>query len=152
MNDAEKKQMQTLRRKFESLDCAVTEVDDGVFDVLSAEFPVHTHVEATGYYLQFSTILRVVGQGFMPNSEKKLFAFLAHANGASRISKYSVFDGLESDGDGWHVIAVARLVTGEEGLDYSQHALMNILTLWSQDLAEVIKNRGAVTVTAMMEK
>jgi hypothetical protein len=132
-------EMATLKRAFAEADCAVKDLNESCFEISHKEYPVVTHVYATPYFLQLSTVMVARPKGFPFRTRAKLYAFLNRANSSAKMARFSV-DGekVNPDFGGWLVMASVKFIKGTTGGEWDKDALKNCLLLWLQDIAEFI--------------
>jgi len=132
-------EMATLKRAFAEADCAVKDLNESSFEISHKEYSVATHVYATPYFLQLSTVMVARPKGFPFRTRAKLYAFLNRANSSAKMARFSV-DGesVKTKFGGWLVMASVKFIKGSTGGEWDKDALKNCLLLWLQDIAEFI--------------
>jgi len=147
-------EVETLKHRFRSTGCSVTDFGDSSFEIVGWEtFPLRTHVSVNPYYIEFGTIITAVGQGFLPNRLSKVHAFLNHINLAAKLVKFTLdADKPNPRAGGWLIMASVRLITGVAGGDYAPEALKNLVMLWFQDIAELIRSDPPFELRAMLQR
>lgn len=116
------------------------------FVIHGSDFPLKTLVRPTPYFIEFNTVLQMIGQGFNPGSSKRFYAFLNQLNQKTNLAKLTAND---VQGKTWTVYAKAMIVSGSESTNYEDEALSNLVTLWHQDIAKLIASKGSYQITGM---
>src|SRR5688572_15920986 len=145
-------EVETLKERFRAAGCTVTGLGDTEFELVGGdEFPLRCHVAVDPYFIALTTILAAAGRGFMPNRRSKIHAFLNDINLAAKLVKFTLdADMQDPKAGGWFITASVRFVTGVAGGNYDSGALRNLVTLWFQDIAELIRADGQFVVRGML--
>ncbi len=145
-------EVEALKSRFRAAGCAVTDLDDTSFEIVSSEFPVRTHVFATAYYVQLGTFIFASARGFLPGRKRKVHEFLSRINCNAKLVKFTLeAEGRDGRRGGWPIFASVKLVTGVAGGDYDAAALKNLVMLWFQDIAELVESTSDFELHAMMQ-
>ena len=146
-------EVESLKERFRAAGCTVTDLGETNFEMVGGDiFPLRTHVSANPYFIDFGTFITAIGQGFLPNRLGKVHAFLNEINKAAKIAKFTLdADKPDPEAGGWFIMASVRFVTGMAGGDYSAEALKNLVMLWFQDIAELIRADSPFELRAMLE-
>ena len=126
-------------------------VSDFEFDCLvihGSELPLKTLVRPTPFFIEFNTVLQMEGQGFNSGSKRRFFSFLNQLNQKTNLTKLTA-DGVTSGI--WTVHAKMMIVSGVESTAYGDDALSNLLTLWHQDIANIIATKDRYQITGIMQ-
>src|SRR5262245_43055872 len=83
-------EMEALKRVFVEADCTVKDLNESCFEISHKEYSVATHVYATSYFLQLSTVMVARPKGFLFRTRAKLYAFLNRANSSAKVAKFTV--------------------------------------------------------------
>ncbi len=148
-----REEIDTLKKRFEAAGCAVNDLSDTEFEIVGWDaFPLKTYVFVNPYFIQFNTVIIGRGKGFMWKRLSRAHAFLNRSNLAAKLAKFT----LDSDKPdprmgGWFILAGVRFVTGVVGGDYDADALKNLVTLWFQDIAELLRSDAPFELQAMHE-
>ena len=131
------KEIKTLKSRFVAAECAVTDLDDSTFEVVSDDFPVRTHVYATPYYLQLATNILAKPKQRVPI--ERVREFLCAINLKASLVKFTMDkDKPDAQTEAWPILASVKLVTGVAGGDYQASAVKNLFLLWLQDIADLM--------------
>jgi len=132
-------EVSALKVEFEALDCVVTDLDEECFEISPKEYCVATHVYATPYFLQLSTMIIARPKGFPFRTRTKLYVFLNRANSSAKLAKFFLEgDKARPEFGGWMIMASVKFVSGNVGADWDRSVLKNCLNLWLQDIAEFV--------------
>ena len=132
-------EMEALKRAFADADCAIKDLNESCFEISHKEYSVATHVFATPYFLQLSTVMVARPKGFPFRTRARLYAFLNQANRSAKVAKFTL-DGenVNPTFGGWLVMASVKFIKGSISGEWDKEALKNCLLLWLQDIAEFI--------------
>ena len=143
----------TLKQHFRAAGCTITDIGATNFEVVgSDDFPLRSHVTVNPYYIEFATAIAAKAQGFLANRLSKVHAFLIHINLEAKLAKFTLEANKPNPKTGvWTILALFRLVTGAQGGNYDAAALNNLVLLWFQDIAELIKRDSPFQLCAMLQ-
>ena len=147
-------ELETLKERFRATGCTVTDLSDSTFEIIGWDtFPLRTHVSVNPYFLELGTLITAVTQGFLPNRISKILAFLNAINCKANLVKFTIdAEKPDAEAGGWFVMASVRFVTGVAGGDFDADAVKNLINLWFQDIAEVIRAESPFEIRAMLKK
>ena len=146
-------EVESLKERFRATGCTVTDIGDMSFEIVGWDtFPLRTHVSVNPYYIELGTFVTAKTQGFLPNRISKVHSFLNDINHAAKLAKFTL-DSKKPDpkAGGWFIMASVRFVTGVAGGDYDPDALKNLVTLWFQDIAELIRADSPFELRTMLQ-
>jgi len=141
----------SLREVLESIAAKVSDQDEGSLEIVGKDFPLRTLVTVTDYYIQLGTMIQATGQGFRPGSKSRFYPFLNAMNASTNLTKITAETDCADEDSSWLLMARAMIVSGSESTEYDSESFSNILTLWHQDIANLISMEGPYTITAMLE-
>lgn len=72
-------------------------------------------------------------------------------NASTNLTKLTAETDSADEDSSWLLMARAMIVSGSESTNYDSESFSNILTLWHQDIANLIAMEGPYTVTTMLE-
>jgi hypothetical protein len=130
-------EIEMLKSRFVAAGCAITDLDNSTFEVVSDDFPVRTHVYATPYYLQLATNILAKPKQRVPIDRVR--EFLCAINLKASLVKFTMdTEKPDAQTEAWPILASVKLVTGVAGGDYQASAIKNLLMLWLQNIAELM--------------
>lgn len=141
----------TIKHSFAGAVASLADLDSSSFEILGRDFPLRTHVMVTPYYLQLGTMLKAHRLGLRGRSRSRFYRYLSEMNSSTSITKVTAEADATDEEGCWLLMARAMIVSGQEGTNYSSAAIGNILTLWHQDVANLITTEGAYEVGGMVE-
>jgi hypothetical protein len=146
-------EVEILKERFRATGCSVTDIGGRNFEIVGWDiFPLRTHVSVNPYYIELGTFVTAIGQGFLPHRLSKIHAFLNDINRAAKLAKFTLEgDKPDPEAGGWFIMASVRFVTGVAGGDYDPDALKNLVMLWFQDIAELIRADSASELRTMLQ-
>ena len=131
------KEIKTLKSRFVAAECAVKDLGDSTFEVVSDDFPVRTHIYATPYFLQLATNILAKPKRRVPI--ERIRELLCAINLKASLVKFTMdTDKPEAQTEAWPILASVKLVTGVAGGDYQALAIKHLFMLWLQDIAELM--------------
>jgi len=152
MDETDQINNEAIKQRFRDVGCRVTDFDDGYFEVVRQPFPAASLVRATPYFVEFTTLMWARPSGLFGRMVSKRNSLLNRMNHVTKVAKVTC-DQSAIDGDegGWRIHALARFVTGRIESEYESEAIDHWVTLWLQDLANLILEDTGFEVVAMLK-
>jgi hypothetical protein len=140
-----------VRLQFLELECDVKFFNPGVLEVTSREYPVKTLVDATAFFVTFSSFIYARPRDFLGRMRHRRDALLNELNQQSRLATFTCDETRFTDG-AWSIMVRIRFTAGEVVENYPTESLKHMLMLWQQDVAEAVLRKSGYELLAMIVK
>jgi hypothetical protein len=145
-------EFEKIKEQFRGIGCTVADFSETHFEVVSQQFPAACLVYANPYFLEINTLLWARPKNPWPRFRSKRDSLLNEANQIANLAKLTC-DAISfpREEGGWRLQATARIVTGRVGSEYATESVEHWLTLFLQDIANVILLDHGFELVAMMK-
>lgn len=142
-----------MKKQFRDIGCRVEDFCKTHFEIVHDQFPAATLINPTTYYLEYATVLCARPGGFLKRGRALRDSLLNELNLTTHLAKITCDPRkIDADTRGWHLQAIARMVTGKVTQTYETESIKNWTNLWLQDIANVVLAEVSFEIVAMLKE